>query len=464
MKKQVRAAALLAAAVISCTAPAQGDYSTLKYRDSGSAVLQLQQALKSLGYSVGTADGKYGAYTENAVRAFQKDHRLNVDGKAGNKTQTLLYSIAGGSSTAAAGTTKASSSSASSVFGGNYATIEYGDKGQRVKLLQKALNDLGYAKLTVDGKFGGGTMRAVKAFQSASRLTTDGKAGKKTLQHIEAQLSSGSIAKATATPAPTPTPAPTAAPVSTSSVPGRSLRSGDSGSDVTSVQKRLKELGWYTGSLDGKYGAGTAAAVKAFQSASKLTADGVAGSKTYSKLFSDSAAKAGSSSAAAAETASSSGSDTAGYLGAPSGSQIQLLHWFNDIKPSLKTGQRLLIYDPSTGISWTLKLLSLGRHADAEPLTAADTEWMVKSFGGVNTWSQHAVYVRLPNGTWTIGATHDMPHLNGSNKSNNFNGHLCVHFLRDMAEAEKNDPSYGVANQKTIREAWKKLTGQTISN
>ena len=67
------------------------------------------------------------------------------------------------------------------------------------------------------------------------------------------------------------------------------------------------------------------------------------------------------------------------------------------------------------------------------------------------------------SGTWTIGATHDMPHLSGSVKDNNFNGHLCVHFLRTMSEAEKNDPQYGVANQKTIRSFWKSLTGETIS-
>ena len=49
-------------------------------------------------------------------------------------------------------------------------------------------------------------------------------------------------------------------------------------------------------------------------------------------------------------------------------------------------------------------------------------------------------------------------------KDNGFNGHLCVHFLRDMDEAKKNDPNYGVANQETIRKYWKKLTGQEITN
>ena len=88
---------------------------------------------------------------------------------------------------------------------------------------------------------------------------------------------------------------------------------------------------------------------------------------------------------------------------------------------------------------------------------------MVKAFGGVNTWNQKAVYVKLPDGRWTIGSTHDMPHDSSTIKNNDFGGHLCVHFLRDMSEAKENDPKYGVANQETIRTYWKKWTGQDIT-
>ena len=87
---------------------------------------------------------------------------------------------------------------------------------------------------------------------------------------------------------------------------------------------------------------------------------------------------------------------------------------------------------------------------------------MLKAFGGENTWNQKGVYVKLPSGVWTVGSTHDMPHMTGNVKDNDFNGHLCVHFLRDMSEAEKNDPNYGVSNQKTIRALWKSLTGEEL--
>jgi len=56
-----------------------------------------------------------------------------------------------------------------------------------------------------------------------------------------------------------------------------------------------------------------------------------------------------------------------------------------------------------------------------------------------------------------------MPHMSGNISSNNFNGHLCVHFLRNMDETKKNDPNYGVTNQKNIRTYWKKWTGQDIT-
>ena len=52
----------------------------------------------------------------------------------------------------------------------------------------------------------------------------------------------------------------------------------------------------------------------------------------------------------------------------------------------------------------------------------------------------------------------------GNIKDNDFNGHLCVHFLRDMEEAKANDPNYGVSNQETIRALWKKISGEEIVN
>jgi peptidoglycan hydrolase-like protein with peptidoglycan-binding domain len=57
---------------------------------AGPAVLEVQQKLNALGYAPGKLDGQYGAATAGAVRAFQRDHQLEVDGVVGSNTQALL--------------------------------------------------------------------------------------------------------------------------------------------------------------------------------------------------------------------------------------------------------------------------------------------------------------------------------------------------------------------------------------
>ncbi len=63
--------------------------------DSGSEVKTLQENLIRLGYSCGSAgaDGEFGTNTDAAVRAFQKDNGLTVDGLAGEKTQAKIQDL-----------------------------------------------------------------------------------------------------------------------------------------------------------------------------------------------------------------------------------------------------------------------------------------------------------------------------------------------------------------------------------
>lgn len=63
------------------------------------------------------------------------------------------------------------------------------------------------------------------------------------------------------------------------------MRVGDENSDVKKLQQALQILGYYSGKIDGKYGKGTTAAVKAYQKAHKLTADGSAGELTIKSIF-----------------------------------------------------------------------------------------------------------------------------------------------------------------------------------
>ena len=59
---------------------------------------------------------------------------------------------------------------------------------------------------------------------------------------------------------------------------------GSQGQEVTNIQTRLKSWGYYSGSIDGIYGWRTANAVKEFQRKNGLTADGISGPATLSKI------------------------------------------------------------------------------------------------------------------------------------------------------------------------------------
>lgn len=82
-------------------------------------------------------------------------------------------------------------------------------------------------------------------------------------------------------PAPTVSPPPSAP--TTPATPA-ALRIGDRGEDVTALQDRLIDLGYWTGGADGTFGSATQQAVFALQKAAGLDRDGVAGPDTGKAL------------------------------------------------------------------------------------------------------------------------------------------------------------------------------------
>lgn len=151
----------------------------------------------------------------------------------------------------------------------SYTTIKNGSGTSSVRSLQQRLADLGWlSKSKVTGTYNADTTEAVKAFQTyvnencspAVKLTVDGIAGSKTQQWL--YNSSVELRKPTATPKPTakPTPAVTAAPASSV------VNASSSASSIRRLQNKLIALGLMKeGTADGKYGAGTKAAVRNFQ-------------------------------------------------------------------------------------------------------------------------------------------------------------------------------------------------------
>ncbi len=402
--------------VITETAPpapiTEDNVIVIKAGSRGEAVLQLQKRLQELGYYASRLDGVYLTEDITAVRAFQKASGLKVDGKAGYQTQSLLYSDGAIRGNAVTGGTTS-------------ATLRYGSTGAEVSTLQNRLIELGYLTGTADGKFGIATKSALIAFQKASNLVGDGVAGAKTLAALNSTTAAGNT-------------------VSTSTT----LRVGTVSDAVKDLQNRLITLGYLTGKADGNFGVQTSLALMAFQKANGLTADGVAGAKTLNKINNTGAITAGggtsTTTTATAPTVNS---------GTVSAANVRYSNWYTEVKARCRLYPNATIYDFVTGISWQVNMFSLGAHADAEPLTANDTANMNRAFGGKTTWTPKAVWVVLSDGSVYMASTHNTPHDTWHIKTNNFDGHVCIHFPRTQAQVEAIGP-YATSHQKAIDLGW----------
>ena len=252
-------------------------YKLFKRGSRGDGVYALTSRLSEMGYPVSPTN-YYSDSVAAAVRLFQSANGLSADGMAGKLTQEKLYSV---------------SAIGYSESGQTYPTLVRGDRGMALLYtLQQRLKDLGYYTIRVDGIFGSGTQRAVRWFQSVNGLSVTGKADNATQQLLysaQAKAASG---------------------YSPDSYDTLS-RSNRYKAAVVPLQRRLKALGYLSGSADGYFGSNTYRAVRNFQSRNGLSVTGVADSGTQQLLYSSSARPASGSSS------SGSGSST-GY---------RLLYW-----------------------------------------------------------------------------------------------------------------------------------------
>ena len=247
----------------------------LRTGSTGSAVEQLQFWLNTLAQYESsipslTVDGVYGTGTANTVRAFQRKYGLTVDGVVGRTTWTEVYdqfrSIQSDN-----GTPNAYPGTA----------LREGSSGQNVRLVQFWLKIArtvytSLANVTVDGKFGSATAAAVRRFQSYFGLTSDGVVGRITWNKLYEVYND--IANKL---------------LSSSLRPGEYpgvLRNGSSGTAVRELQFYLYLMSAYESSIppvsiDGKFGADTERAVRAYQRFAGLTVDGVVGRTTWNSLY-----------------------------------------------------------------------------------------------------------------------------------------------------------------------------------
>ncbi|MEU3653439.1 peptidoglycan-binding protein [Streptomyces sp. NPDC032161] len=132
-------------------------------------------------------------------------------------------------------------------LGGGWPAIDPGAAGATVRAVQYLMTRRGTA-LSADGAYGTVSVKAVKKFQSSKGLVADGQVGPRTWPVLV-----------------------------------YALRRGSSGSHVRALQTVLNKHGAGL-AVDGGFGAATDSAVRAYQSLNRLSADGLAGPRTWEAL------------------------------------------------------------------------------------------------------------------------------------------------------------------------------------
>lgn len=179
------------------------------------------------------------------------------------------------------------------------------------------------------------------------------------------------------------------------------LKVGSRGSEVTALQQALINKGFLgQGEADGIYGSKTMAAVKAFQTANSLTANGIADATTQAKLY---------------------GKGNAGDMKG----NVFSLDWFADGYTLINAFPHISVYDCNTGVTWNAKYINGKNHADVIPASATDAQLLT-------AYSITGSYVRRPciitiNGTKYAGSMYAVGH-GTTNYCSWFSGVMCIHF------------------------------------
>ena len=238
---------------------------SVRLGSTGEAVKALQRVLGT------TVDGAFGPATDRAVRQFQQDKQLRVDGFV---TQNVWKALAGlpytetGSATVTPpepeaslrhpelSTPRAPAAPSSAVVTTSTEfdrvrsqVLAVGARDASVKVLQRALGSV-----AVDGVFGSGTQKAVRAFQESAGLSQTGVVDEKTWIALEEREYPLLRYRTTV------------------------LKPGSTGYPVTVLQTYLGV------SPDGSYGTTTQDAVRALQGRHHLSRTGYVGSVTWQAL------------------------------------------------------------------------------------------------------------------------------------------------------------------------------------
>ena len=256
MKHIKRRALLLALLLIGGAAAEEADFPVDM---TSGEVLVLEGRLSELGYFSAEVNDTYDAETRSALESFQQANGLEVTGAADSATLERLNS--GDALSRQDYLTR---------FANAYAgmtPLERGNVSNDVLVMQRKLKEYGFFSGEPDGSFNEATRQAVESFQMVNGLTITGVADGSTLMRLMAD-------------SPITWPAFLAE---------MSVAEGATGLNVYALQKRLSQMGYFTGSCTAGFGEQTREAVLRFQQDNGLAATGEADAATWSALYSGTA-------------------------------------------------------------------------------------------------------------------------------------------------------------------------------
>ena len=239
--------------------------------------------------------------------------------------------------------------------------------------LQIALRARGYDPGPVDGIVGPRTAHAVRAFQRRAGIHADGLAGPRTRARL------GRLGRPL--------------------FGARTLTRGRIGWDVSVLQFLLARRGFAPPHLNGNYGRGTERAVRRFQRAFGLAADGIAGPATQRTLLTGRRHRRPRTAAhAPARTHLVRSGDTLTAIAARYGTTVRALERANHLRPGgfLLIGTRLRVPSGARHVPVTEVRGSLNRwaaHYGVDPHLARALAWMESGFQPT---------IRSPIGAWGV--------------------------------------------------------------
>ncbi len=376
------------------------EYPELKIYSHSPEVFYLQHLLKDLGYFRVQPTGLFRSLTREAVRQFQADRDLEVDGMVGESTWRALEEQSRIKEEISEERKpqeeeqvdlrkeeeisepeeiiREEKPEKKPANPPRRPVLRTGDTGEEVRELQILLQRRGFYHSSIDGHFGYQTYLAVKQLQNLAGLQVDGVAGSQTWVELLTDADNGGE-------------------MSYTIKPGDSLWALASRFDTT---------------------------VNRIKTVNGLSGDGIIAGQRI-KI------------------------PGAGGLEA----EVRSTHW-HQVNPMMPPNSVFIITDVETGLSFKVHRLYGNRHSDVEPLSSRDTAIKHQIYGGEWSWERRAVVVHL-NGMLIAGSINGMPHGGQEIYNNNYPGHFCLHFYGSTLHnngTQDSDHQYMV--RKAVETGW----------